>query len=612
MNRREFLKRSFLLAAGVAAGCDARPVLAPTGVSKVPSEQVTPLPYIEKTATPNIPATKEVERINAILAEGYPTKFDDLTTEEMLSENDFLAQLKKFPNVEKEYAQVKAMLSSELSKAGVSLDNVVFETSSFAWDNDKYSWIVIARNKTTNEVYVPRSKKSFARNLDMSVNEYLKDGLTDGFTLETLKLPEFSGPEYKVGFARSKNGWLVATLDGGGQKGWYDFRDKEIARWKNDKDKAFVSKKGLLLEDRKYDGSEYSVAERAKLELYRLRIDKAFKDSKIYTQDQGLTSLGINVNGTCELVKENDITVGLRRCYRKDGSYEEIATAWMRNSGAIVVPSGETTFAAANPSEKGVKLVFDDMSSLPEGTDKIVNLANGALNKDGYHVEYPLEDKATFIYRKQSRVVSMADYRAMMLVKYLPPRPGEVELIGWGVIPEGVKVDDKTVDEWINQLFTKDAKGEYVCIIFEPGISKLVIDEEKMRRCLSYLKDPRIPSWIKAYILKRPLAINVGNIRGVTQTGKPGPFGSKYMYIGETHFSEFLLEETASRYFATLMAHEQIHGEQPVYNPAQAVDKEFQAYYFQCLMSYFMQLGHRLSIENMSLLYNGGYKRNVQ
>lgn len=612
--RREFLKLSAAAAVGTALwGCngpDRVPTAKPTDAE--PTKSIPPTKKAEVTDTPNVPATKEAERLNAVLAEGYPTSYSELAQEKMLSEKDFLEQLKKFPNIAKEYAQVKALLSAGLSKEKVNLSDIAFEVSSFAWDSDKYSWIVIARNSKTGEVYVPRDGKTHTRNIDMSVYGYLKEyqaGGTLPFTVEPLRLPEFSGPEYKIGFARSKKGWLVATLEGGSQKGWYDFRDKEVAQWKNDRDKVIVVKKGLLIEDRKADGSEYSVAEKVKLELYRLRIDQAFKDSKIYTQDQALTALGINLNGTCEIVKENDITVGLRKCYRNDSSYEEIPTAWRRNSGAIVVPSGETTFAATNPSEKGIKLFFDDINSLPEGTDKIVNLANGSLNKAGYHVEYPFEDKAAFVYRKQSRLVSMVDYRAMMLVKYLPPRPVEVELIGWGVMLEGINVDDKAVDEWIKRLFVKDTKGEYVCITFDPGVSKSVIDEEKIRKCLGYLKDSRIPNWIKAYALKNPLAISVGNLRAVTQTGTPGPFGSKIMYIGASVFGEFLSDDLSSQYFATLIVHELIHGGQPVYNPASAIDKEFQTYYFQCLMSYFMQLNHNIASYNQTLLYNGGYKR---
>lgn len=609
--RREFLKLSAIAALGAAAGCakpDGNPTARPTDAE--PTKAIPPTQKIDVTNTPNVPATNEAIRLNAERGKeaDYPQNYSELKAEKMLSESEFLGQMKGYPNVGKEYAQVKALLSAGLSKEKVNLSDIAFEVSSFSWDNDKYSWIVIARNSKTGEVYVPRDAKTHTRNIDMSVYGYLKEYQAGGalpFTMEPLKLPEFSGPEYKIGFARSKKGWLVAFLDGGPQKAWYDFRDKEVARWKDKENRPLVLVDGVLMEESRQDGREYTQKEVKMLEAYMILIGEAVSTGGIYAPTgEG----GTNIHGTCEKIVKPSITVGLRECYKKDGSVEEIPVAWNRSDGIYIVPSGEKIFVATRSSEKGVRLVFDDISEMPEGTNRIVNLINTGARS--YRVVFPHEERAVFAYRKQVKVVPLRDYRMMMLVKYLNPRPPQIELIGWADIPDGIDTSTQAIDAWIKNLLVKDEGGIYKNISFETGLTSSMIDEKKIAECLGYLKDERIPPWMISYVLKNQIKLKVVKTWSIGQTSTTGFSGSQ-IAVGLQVLSTFTGDVSSSKELATLLAHEQLHSLQPGYSTRVAMDVEFQAYYLQELMTHYMGFVHPLSYQNRVYLQNGTYKRSI-
>lgn len=372
--RREFLKLSAIAALGAAAGCakpDGNPTARPTEAE--PTKAIPPTKKIDVTDTPNVPATKEAERLNAILAEGYPTSFTELSQEKMLSEADFLKQLEKFPNIGKEYKQVKAMLSAGLSKEKVNLSDIAFEVSSFPWDTDKYSWIVIARNSKTGEVYVPRDAKTHTRNIDMSVYGYLKEYQAGGalpFTMEPLKLPEFSGPEYKVGFARSKKGWLVASLDGGPQKGWYNMR-ADVARWE-DKNKQVV----VLADGMHQELGEYSNSDQLEIDKMMSEISSAISANKIFASQESLTE----ESGICFPTTLRDITVGVRECKSVDGKLLKVAVAWRRSDGSYLLRAGDGNFVVARSRESGSNLVMRGFGSI--SSDLKLVFGNSWVNTD--------------------------------------------------------------------------------------------------------------------------------------------------------------------------------------------------------------------------------------
>lgn len=456
-NRREFLKLAAAAATGVALwGCKspgegistARPTEAE------PTKAIPPTKKIDVTDTPNVPATKEAERLNAILAEGYPTSFSELSPEKMLSEKDFLEQLKKFPNIAKEYAQVKALLSAGLSKEKVSLSDIAFEVSSFSWDTDKYSWIVIARNSKTGEVYVPRDAKTHTRNIDMSVYGYLKEYQAGGalpFTMEPLKLPEFSGPEYKVGFARSKKGWLVATLDGGSQKGWYDFRDKEVARWKDKENLGIILVDGL-----RQEAGEYSQTEIAEMNsLKEMILAAQAKNGILISPEKNLE----DENGFCLPVSTKDITIGIRDVYVSSGVAKKRAVAWRRIDGSPLIETNEGNFVIARPKETGIRYVQKGVGDIPEAfrnaLQPLVNTAKTFITVES------LDDESFYLtYSRGGCFVSKEDSE-LLSINYLTKRPkfGNDFLSYWK-LRKDVVVNDEKLRNLIGSVvfFDEDSK----------------------------------------------------------------------------------------------------------------------------------------------------------
>lgn len=589
-SRREFLKTASLFSILVACG-----KLPPPGTSIPTTERPKPVTPVstdkpKATDTPDIPATKEAERLNTVLAEGYPASFSELTQEKMLSEIDFLKQLEKFPNIGKEYKQVKAMLSAGLAKTGVKLEEIDFETSSFSWDADKYSWIVIARNKKTGEVYVPRDEKTHTRNIDMSVYGYLKEYQAGGalpFTMEKLKLPEFSGPEYKVGFARSKKGWLAATLTNTESKstiGWYDFRDKEVARWNNETDIVLTMVDGVSVEDIGDAGTGYNEIERVELNRVVDEIRLALKNKRLLYPSG---SLKTNLDGRCEVLKEEDgdITVGFRKCFKKDGSSERIVIAWDRSDGAFVVPSGGGGyFVKARAYETGSILKFDDVDGLPVEIRQSLYLNKSART---WHVEYPWENKASWSYRKQSHVVGLDSYRHLQVVKFLPERAGSVERIVWAESTDSVDVSNEAIDKWIDRLFLKLNDGTYSNIrLFD---SKYKVDEVNLRKSLEYLKVVRdkLP-WIMRLVLKTNIVLMINRSGGLGQMAS----GSSLVKIDTSYFDRFSNDSMWQLVMAAALAHEQVHASQR-WNGSEfgKFDPEVQTLYVALLV------GHALGAE---------------
>lgn len=567
--RREFLKLSAIAALGAAAGCakpDGNPTARPTEAE--PTKAIPPTKKIDVTDTPNVPATKEAERLNAILAEGYPTSFTELSQEKMLSEADFLKQLEKFPNIGKEYKQVKAMLSAGLSKEKVNLSDIAFEVSSFSWDSDKYSWIVIARNSKTGEVYVPRDAKTHTRNIDMSVYGYLKEYQAGGalpFTMEPLKLPEFSGPEYKVGFSRSKKGWLVAFLDGGPQKGWYDFRDRQIARWKTSEDKSLILKGGVNIES-----GNYTQDQEVSLSNLKESIRDAISGKKLLKPSADFDS---GTNGLCLTYGGTDFLVGLRECKTKEGKASMVPMAMDAATGAYMIPSDDGYFVMSYPRERGVLLEFDDPSDLPKDVGGVVSIFD--FGKRGVRVSYPSEDKKFFVYRKQGLITSSYQYSHLLISKYVAARPVGVERISWPDIPsKEVIVDDVRFNSWIDALFDKFEDGTYKNIAIKNTGYK--VDEGSLRETLNMLRS--LPDDLLKYLLRYPIKLELTSAVGVIGQRMRG---SSLIQVSVSELQR-LTNVRSKKIFSSLVLHEQIHASQDSDVSAQ-VDFEFMTYYFQIL-----------------------------
>lgn len=614
LDRRDFLKLSAAGALGLFLSACKSGTLTPEPLkpTTVPTnEPLKPVPTAVATKeSPKVTPTNE----RIVSVEGYPIGLADLAmVVESIQPADFI---KKYPELKKEYDTLAGRLVKSMGDLGFKDNEVKFKVNEYSWKGsdgkDKFSWILNVFVGT--DLYIPRDFESGVRPLDLSAYS-LKD-----FTMEKLDLPKDVDPR-KLGFARSRLGYLVAVIKGsdGNPEMMYNMRRETGAIcWQNENGEPVD--RGVIIEKFGLNGRVYTEKQMAILKEYQSKITSALKEGRVYREKRVVSSAKTtkySENALCEVVRAElaYLMIGLRQCATREGSIREVPVAVdMFDGGYLSLSSdvgAQETFISV-PYMENMSLVDDDIVETPEVVWKAIGQQETKSRRQVVsYVSGKKEKKYVFTMRQSVRTLGNFDYSLAKTIYSLAPRDLRVKYLVWGETPEKIAVEDSGIDDWINYLLEKDKQtGEYVRITFK-GVSREWFIEDRIRVVLGQLKKIKIPE-IRAKVLGdiRGLRFDAGN--GGIGMGKDGTMvdtGSIRNRLGNTNADN----ESAGLFF-----HEMMHlNQKSVFavnmSDPREWDAEFYTNLFECvILQIFSEVGYgssRLNSVVRPLLQTGRYSR---